>query len=115
MNSAEAINIITQKFGPEASEALIQYLDDYREDKISVLRAENKNYFLELQKEIAEVRVEISETKSELQKEIAEVRTEIAQTKSELQKEFRAQTRWIITSLFAISGLIIAAIKILWQ
>ena len=92
MRTAEAIKIINDKLGAEITEALTCYIDDFKEDKISLLREENRNLHLE--------------TKSDLEKQILQVRIDF-------HRDIRSQTVWIISSMFAIAALMMGALKFL--
>ena len=121
MRTAEAIKIINDKLGAEVTEAITSYIDDFKEDKISLLRQENRNLHLETKSDLEK---QISELRTDLYRQIADLRSLFLETKSDLEKQIllvkiefhkdlRSQTVWIISSMFAIAALIIAGIKFL--
>ena len=110
MRTAEALKIIQEKFGLEISEAIITYIDDIKEDKISLLREENRNLHLETR---LDQEKQISGLRQEFIKEFNRLDLKISDLQVNFLKELRSQTVWIIGSIFTIAALVMAGVKLL--
>ena len=121
--------VLREKLGAEASDSLVELLQQFEEEQKDhlielveerftrrVVESENRLReemhagFMAVQKQFGEVRAEIGSVHADLSKEIGSVRAELSKeigsVRAELSKEITVQTRWILTVLVAAAVLI---------